>query len=90
MFLFSLHPRFTELLLSYPPLQSNDTSTIGVDTLIDQMKTYTHRPVRSPDGKFIFAIDHCFSIRGVGTVMTGTVHSGAVSVGDVSICPTSI
>jgi hypothetical protein len=29
------------------------------------------------------AVDHCFSIRGQGTVMTGTIHQGSVSVNDV-------
>lgn len=28
------------------------------------------------------AVDHCFSIKGQGTVMTGTVLSGSVSIGD--------
>lgn len=30
---------------------------------------------------FLFAVDHCFSIRGSGTVLTGTVLSGNVRVG---------
>jgi selenocysteine-specific elongation factor len=29
-------------------------------------------PKRSPDGVFRFAVDHCFQIRGQGTVLTGT------------------
>lgn len=28
------------------------------------------------------AVDHCFSIKGQGTVMTGTILSGSVSLGD--------
>lgn len=28
------------------------------------------------------AIDHCFSIKGQGTVMTGTILSGSVNIGD--------
>lgn len=28
------------------------------------------------------AVDHCFSIKGQGTVMTGTILSGCVSIGD--------
>lgn len=31
----------------------------------------------------IFAADHCFSIRGQGTVMTGTMIQGSVAVNDV-------
>jgi selenocysteine-specific elongation factor len=30
----------------------------------------------------MFAIDHCFRVKGVGTVMTGTVLGGCVKVGD--------
>lgn len=33
-------------------------------------------------GPFQFAIDHCFSIKGQGTVMTGTVLAGQVKVND--------
>uniref|UniRef100_H2YEH9 Tr-type G domain-containing protein n=1 Tax=Ciona savignyi TaxID=51511 RepID=H2YEH9_CIOSA len=42
----------------------------------------TYIPNRSSDGTFLFSVDHCFSIRGQGTVMTGTVLSGKVSVND--------
>ena len=31
---------------------------------------------------FLAAVDHCFQVRGHGTVLTGTVLSGKVSVGD--------
>ena len=42
-------------------------------------------PIRSPEGPFLFSVDHCFSIRGQGTIMTGTVLSGSVKVNDVSM-----
>ena len=45
-------------------------------------------PSRSPSGPFIFSVDHCFPIRGQGTVMTGTVLSGSIGTNDVST-PTS-
>lgn len=28
------------------------------------------------------SVDHCFSIKGQGTVMTGTILSGSISLGD--------
>jgi selenocysteine-specific elongation factor len=31
---------------------------------------------------FVFAIDHCFSIKGSGTILTGTVLQGSAGVGD--------
>lgn len=39
-------------------------------------------PARDPSGPFSMAVDHCFPIRGHGTVMTGTVLRGTVRVGD--------
>lgn len=36
---------------------------------------------------FLMLVDHCFSIRGQGTVFTGTVQSGVVSVGDTIYLP---
>jgi len=44
----------------------------------------TFFPERSDQGSLLFAVDHCFSIRGQGTVMTGTILQGAISVNDVS------
>jgi selenocysteine-specific elongation factor len=37
---------------------------------------------RSATGRFRLAVDRCFSITGVGTVVTGTAHSGKIGVGD--------
>ena len=38
----------------------------------------------SGDGgrRFLFAVDHCFAVKGQGTVLTGTVLSGSCKVGD--------
>jgi len=46
---------------------------------------------RSVDsGHLRMAIDRCFTLPGVGTVVTGTVHAGRVHVGDsVSVGPTA-
>lgn len=35
-------------------------------------------------GPLVYAIDHCFGIKGQGTIMTGTILSGKVSLNDVS------
>lgn len=42
-------------------------------------------PKRSSSGAFVFSVDHCFPIRGQGTVMTGTVLNGSVAVNDVRL-----
>jgi len=39
-------------------------------------------PVRTKDGPFLLLIDHCFSIKGKGSVVTGTVISGTHKVGE--------
>jgi selenocysteine-specific elongation factor len=39
-------------------------------------------PHRSPKDPFLFAVDHCFPIKGQGTVMTGTVLRGQIKIGD--------
>jgi len=43
-----------------------------------------HR-ARSTAGRFRLAIDRCFTLTGVGTVVTGTCHAGKVGVGDTAI-----
>ncbi|XP_032066795.1 selenocysteine-specific elongation factor isoform X2 [Thamnophis elegans] len=55
---------------------------IGVSELIEVLKSEAYIPTRDPSGSFLMAIDHCFSIKGQGTVMTGTVLSGSVNIGD--------
>ena len=42
-------------------------------------------PNRMTEGPLIYAVDHCFGIRGQGTIMTGTILSGKVSLNDVSL-----
>jgi len=40
---------------------------------------------RSAAGRFRLAIDRCFSLTGIGTVVTGTAHSGKIGVGESAI-----
>ena len=42
-------------------------------------------PKRMKEGPLVYAVDHCFGIRGQGTIMTGTILSGKVSLNDVSL-----
>ena len=41
---------------------------------------YTAAHTRQQTGEFLFAVDHCFPIKGQGTVLTGTVLSGECKV----------
>lgn len=40
---------------------------------------------RSAVGRFRLAIDRCFTLTGIGTVVTGTAHSGKIGVGESAI-----
>jgi selenocysteine-specific elongation factor len=51
------------------------------------MKETVRLPQRDAGGPFFFAIDHCFPIKGQGTVLTGTVLSGACRVNDAIELP---
>ena len=52
--------------------------------LLQVLSSKVFVPERSASGPFVFSVDHCFPIRGQGTVMTGTVLSGSVTLNDVS------
>lgn len=61
-------------------VSSGGAKSIGIDTLTDLLKGSVKVPARNTDkAPFYFAIDHCFPIKGHGTVLTGTVLSGNVS-----------
>ncbi len=46
---------------------------------------------RAASGRFRLAVDRCFTLTGVGTVVTGTVLSGAVGVGEtVLVSPSGL
>ncbi len=58
------------------------SQTQGIEEVIQEIvKCVSPQPLQL-GGPFKFAIDHCFAIRGQGTVLTGTVLSGAAKVGD--------
>ena len=64
---------------------------VGVDRLVERLMTrveraHARREQRKQDA-FLFAVDHCFPIKGQGTVLTGTVLSGKCAVGDVIELP---
>lgn len=65
---------------------SSSSSNLNITNLIDKLREITFLPSRTnTSGQFLFAVDHCFSIKGQGTVMTGTVLEGAVKINDVII-----
>ena len=55
------------------------------------LDTAEHLAARTAAGGFRHAIDRCFTLQGVGLVVTGTAFSGRVSVGDaVTVTPPGI
>ncbi|XP_011806118.1 PREDICTED: selenocysteine-specific elongation factor [Colobus angolensis palliatus] len=54
----------------------------GIPELIELLTSQISIPMRDPSGPFLMSVDHCFSIKGQGTVMTGTILSGCISLGD--------
>lgn len=64
------------------PESTDEANADDMMNLLNTLKQQTYIPKRNVSGPFIFSVDHCFSIRGQGTVMTGTVISGTASVND--------
>lgn len=54
----------------------------GLNEFIATLKTEIQVPNRDTSTPFLFAVDHCFAIKGQGTVCTGTVLAGKVKVND--------
>ena len=69
------------------PISNNTSSSVmlNMDILLDTIKNSTYFPEkRNENGEFLFSVDHCFTIRGQGAVMTGTILNGQVKINDVS------
>ncbi|XP_063283452.1 selenocysteine-specific elongation factor [Pelobates fuscus] len=64
------------------PEAAESVAAHGISELIEVLKSQAYLPRRDPSGTFLMAVDHCFSIKGQGTVMTGTILSGSVSLND--------
>ncbi|KAI9034129.1 eukaryotic elongation factor [Hyaloraphidium curvatum] len=68
---------------------SDTVTSIGLEQLISTISNALKVPARTTDGSFVFAVDHCFAIKGQGTVMTGTVLRGKVAVGETIELPSA-
>lgn len=49
----------------------------GVIKALINMVPAQPRPIKGP---FLFSVDHCFALKGQGSVLTGTVLSGSLKV----------
>ena len=69
---------------------SDGHATFNIDKLIKVVQDSLPAPKRNTEqpSPFYFAIDHCFPIKGMGTVLTGTVLHGTAKVTDALEFPT--
>jgi selenocysteine-specific elongation factor len=68
---------------------SKGIETHNVNILVQVLQDTLPPPRRTHHGgAFYFSIDHCFPIKGMGTVLTGTVLNGAASINDMMEFPT--
>jgi selenocysteine-specific elongation factor len=65
-------------------LDADDEPPIGMDALKSTLLALIPEVSvkRESAGSFLFAVDHCFPVKGVGTVLTGTTLRGEARVGD--------
>ena len=67
---------------------SDEAALINVQPVIDALTaSITAEPIRYYERPFYLAVDHCFSIKGQGTILTGTVLAGSVNVNDTVELP---
>ncbi len=76
---------------SWPVFPVSSVSGDGIgDLKAHLLDAAASRVARTTGGHFRMAIDRCFTLSGIGTVVTGTVHAGEVRVGEsVSVGPTA-
>jgi hypothetical protein len=64
------------------PPQVSAAEQVGIKELITTIKDLLPMPPKRTDaGPFVLSFDHCFQIRGQGTILTGTILSGGVKPG---------
>ncbi len=70
-------------------LDAGGPPPIGVDALKTKLLELIPEVKRKRErgGAFLFAVDHCFPVKGQGTVLTGTTLRGGIKVGDTIEIP---
>ncbi|XP_035905961.1 selenocysteine-specific elongation factor [Anopheles stephensi] len=65
-----------------PIVAISATTGENISELVEAMQSKAFVPQRNLGLPFLFAVDHCFAIKGQGTVCTGTVLQGVLNVND--------
>ncbi|MFZ5680241.1 MAG: selenocysteine-specific translation elongation factor [Pseudomonadota bacterium] len=79
-------------LSSIPIIPVSSITGEGLDLIRHELANAARKVEKAaPVGRFRLAVDRCFTLAGIGTVVTGTALSGSVSVGDhVVVSPSGI
>uniref|UniRef100_A0A1A9VU31 Tr-type G domain-containing protein n=1 Tax=Glossina austeni TaxID=7395 RepID=A0A1A9VU31_GLOAU len=72
---------------NFPIFRVSAQNGQGIQELLNGMKNEIHIPVRLPEKPLVMYIDHCFSIRGQGTICTGTIVQGQLKINDLIELP---
>lgn len=73
--------------VTHDPLNPNNHAERVLDRISELMHVQLPERNKSEHPSFLIAIDHCFAIKGKGTIVTGTVLLGKVRVNDVVAFP---
>lgn len=65
-----------------PIIPVSAQNSFNIAELVHVCQQSAFVPSRDSTLPFLFAVDHCFSIRGQGTICTGTVLQGQIKIGD--------
>mmetsp|Transcript_26113 Transcript_26113/g.85801 ORF Transcript_26113/g.85801 Transcript_26113/m.85801 type:complete len:561 (+) Transcript_26113:30-1712(+) len=62
-------------------MEGEATDAVGMTELVAEIERHVPSQPRPTDAPLLYAVDHCFPIKGQGTVLTGTVLQGSVEIG---------
>ena len=74
--------------VSTNPIIAGTNNIHGLLNILQAQMRAPNRDARPSPDRFHFAVDHCFPIKGQGTVLTGTCLSGSVCPNDMVEFPT--
>uniref|UniRef100_A0A0N5CFD8 Tr-type G domain-containing protein n=1 Tax=Strongyloides papillosus TaxID=174720 RepID=A0A0N5CFD8_STREA len=64
-----------------------DIDNVDMTPVFDSIKKMIYEPIRDVKSSFLMYADHCFPIKGKGSIITGTIVSGTIKVGDEITIP---
>ncbi|GMH48986.1 hypothetical protein TL16_g00415, partial [Triparma laevis f. inornata] len=85
----TLHTNFESCPILPCQVSPSLSSTSWRTAILTSISQSIGNPIRtlSPTENFYFQIDHCFTVKGQGTILTGTVLTGSIKVNDLIELP---